>query len=405
MALYTYQALSREGKKVQGSIDASSLALAREQIVRQGLYPVKIALATQTTGVAGFSFLKYFRRVSFKDKIFFTKQLSMLLKSGVPLLNALELLIDQSSGTLRSLIVTIKDDIKEGKSFAEALGKYPSTFENIYIQLVKAGEASGKLELILDRLTTYLERREELSKKIRGAFRYPLIQLSIVGIVVTVLLTYAVPQIAQTFEGQGGELPITTRILISMSHFLTHYYYILIPIVIGLFVIYRLWKATPFGARALDALKLKIPVVSYFARTSAVVQFSQTLGMLIEAGVNLAEALSIVVKIVDNRILVDALNEARENIIKQGKVAEYLKQTKIFPPVAIYLISTGEQSGHLDTMLITVADYYETELSDFADSLTSKIDPLMLVVMAVVVGFVVISVVSPLVGLGELASK
>ena len=403
MALYTYRALSREGKKTTGSIDASSVAAVREQLVQRGLYATDIELAMEGSWIS-FSLKSLFqRKVSFKEKIFFTKQLSMLLKSGIPLLNALELLIDQSEGTLRSVIVQLKDGIKEGKSLADGLSKFPATFENIYIQLVRAGEASGRLEVILDRLTSYLERQQALRKKIRGALTYPIIQLSIVGIVVTVLLTFVVPQIAQTFEGQGAQLPLPTRILIAISYVLTQYYYILLPFMITLVIIYRLWKATPTGARMVDTIKLKIPIVKYFARMGAVVQFSRTLGMLIEAGVNLAEALSIVVKIVDNRILVEALQEARENIIKQGKVAEYLKKTGVFPPIAIYLINTGEQSGHLDTMLITVAEYYEVELSDLADSLASKIDPFILVLMAFLVGFIVLSMVLPLISLNEIA--
>ena len=405
MALYTYQALSREGKKVTGSIDASSITAVREQLAQKGLFATKIELAATGAPKEGFSFKTLFqRKVSFKDKIFFTKQLSMLLKSGVPLLSALELLVDQTEGSLRSTVVELKDGIKEGKSLAEGLSKFPKTFDNIYVQLVRAGEASGRLEIILDRLTAYLERQQTLRKKIRGALTYPMIQLSVVGLVVIVLLTFVVPQIAQTFEGQGAKLPIATRILIGLSHFLTNYYYIYVPVIVALIIIFRLWKATPQGARMLDTIKLKIPIVSYFARTTAVVQFSRTLGMLIEAGVNLAEALSIVVKIVDNRVLADALQAARENILKQGKVAEYLKQTGIFPAVAIYLINTGEQSGHLDTMLLTVAEYYETELADFADSLASKIDPLVLILMAVLVGFIVMAIVTPMIGLNEIIS-
>ncbi|MFA6066798.1 MAG: type II secretion system F family protein [Candidatus Babeliaceae bacterium] len=405
MALYTYQALSRDGgKKISGTLDAPSITSVREQLTQRGLFATKIELATDASSTtSGFSWRTLLqKKVSFKDKIFFTKQLSMLLKSGVPLLNALELLTDQTEGGLRSIVVQLKDGIKEGRSLADGLSKFPRTFENIYIQLVRAGEASGRLEIILDRLTSYIERQQELRKKINKALTYPMLQLSVVGLVVIVLLTYVVPQIAQTFEGQGAMLPLSTRILMGMSSILVNYYYILLPIVITLVVMYRLWKATPQGARAIDIIKLKLPIIKYFTRTGAVVQFSRTLGMLIEAGVNLAEALSIVVKIVDNRVLADALQEARENILKQGKVAEYLKQTGIFPPVAIYLINTGEQSGHLDTMLLTVAEYYEVELADLADSLASKIDPIMLLVMAVIVGFIVMAIVTPMVGLNDI---
>ncbi len=406
MALYLYQAFSKDGKKVSGSVDASSLPGAREQLVRMGLYPTKITLAVEGGMRPGFSLKSLLvRKVSLKDKIFFTKQLSMLLKSGVPLLNALELLIEQTEGNLRKIVIELKDGIKEGRSLADGLSKYPKVFDTIYVQLIKAGEATGRLEFILDRLTAYLTKRELLRKKISGALTYPIIQLVVIGIVTVILLTLVVPEIAQTFEAEGGQLPLNTRILIGVSDFLINHYIILLVALVTLYGSYRLWKATPGGARAIDAIKLKLPFINYFVRTNVIVQFSSTLGMLMEAGVNLAEALDIVVKIVQNRILVDTLNQARENIIKQGKVAEYLKQTGIFPPIAIYLINTGEQSGNLDTMLTTVADYYEAQLTDITDRLTTLLQPIMMLIMAVIVGFIVLSIVGPLLSLQKLAAQ
>ncbi|HVW99326.1 MAG TPA: type II secretion system F family protein, partial [Candidatus Babeliaceae bacterium] len=322
----------------------------------------------------------------------------------VPLLQALELLIEQTEGRLRSIAVTLKDNIKEGKSLAEALGRYPRVFDNIYIQLVRAGEATGKLEVILDRLTSYMERRQALSKRIRSALRGPLIQLGMIAVVVGVMLAFVVPQIAQIFSSQGGTLPLPTRILMAISNLLRRYYWLLGGIVAGLIFLFRWWKSTPSGARTLDVIKLHLPIVKYFTKMGTVVQFSRTLGMLLEGGVNLAEALDIVVKIVPNRVLAQALTQARESIIKQGKIAEYLKKTNIFPPMAIYLINTGEQSGQLDAMLLTVAEHYEGELSELADSLAARINPIMTVLMAIIVGFIVISIVLPMVKMSELAT-
>lgn len=399
MALYSYQALSRDGKKVNGQLDATSVQSARESIVKMGLYPVKIDAAQAAAWSWGSLFA---RKLDIKDKIFFTKQLALLLKSGVPLLQALELLVDQSEKYLRTIIVSLKDDIKEGKSLAEALEKFPKVFDSTYIQLVRAGEASGRLEIILHRLTTYLERRQEIARRVRKALSTPLFQLAFIVLIVAGLLTFVVPKIAETFTSEGQELPLPTRILMGMSDMLRHYYIFIIAAIVIIFFLFRWWKNTETGARYLDALKLRLPLVRYFAKMGAVVQFSRTLGMLIEGGVNLAEALSIVSKIVDNKVLADTLNEARENIIKQGRIAEYLKKTDLFPPVAIYLISTGEQSGQLDTMLMTVAENYEAELSELSDSLSNKLGPIMTLVMAVIVGFIVISIVLPLVKGGML---
>lgn len=405
MALYAYQAFSKDGKKTQGNIDAASLPLAREKILALGLFPTKIDLVTEE--VSGKSWWKklFERRVSFKEKIFFTKQLAVLLKSGVPLVQALELLIEQSEGQLRSVVITLKDGVKEGQSLADGLAHYPKIFDNTYIQLVRAGEATGRLEVILDRLTSYLERTESLKKKVSKALRGPLIQLGMIGLIVIFMLYFVVPNIAGVFEGQGEALPLPTRMLMALSDMLlNHYLGLIIAVVVG-YILFRTWKATPAGKRVIDGLKLKIPIVRYFAKMGAVVQFCRTLGMLVEGGVNLAEALTIVVNIVDNSVLVEKLNEARENIIKQGKVAYYLKQTGFFPPLALYLINTGEQSGQLDIMLITVAENYEVEMSEFADTLADQIDPVMKIVMAMIVGFIVLSIVMPMMSMMDVLGK
>jgi type II secretory pathway component PulF len=396
MALYSYQAYGKDGKKTRGTIDAPSQEAVLQQLTKQGLYPINVQLAKDQAGAQPWYKTIFQKGISLKDKILFTKQLSVLLKSSIPLLQALELLIEQFEGRLKSIIIAIKDGIKEGKSFADGLSKYPKVFDTIYVQLVRAGEASGKLEVILDRLVEYMERRAELTKKVKGALSYPLIQLGIVGLVVVGLLTFVIPALTQTFESQGTQLPATTRFLMAASDFVRSYYIVIIIFIIVFIIAFRSWSKTVNGARTIDKIKLKIPVIKFFTRMGAVVQFSRTLGMLLESGVNLSEALDIVVKIVDNRVLKDALSKARDNIIKQGKIAEYLKQTNIFPPIAIYLLKTGEESGQLDYMLLTVAKNYEADLSDFSDSLASKLEPIMLIVMAVVVGFVVLSVVQPM---------
>lgn len=406
MALYNYLAFSKDGKKTQGTMDAGSVAAVKEQLMKNGYFPSQISLVTAESGKKGSWFAGFFGpRVTLKDKVFFTKQLAVLLKAGVPLLDALELLIEQSEKGLQKIIIELKDGVKEGQSLADGLAKYPQVFDTTYVQLVRAGEASGSLEKILERLTSYLEQSQDLRKKIKSAMMLPVIQLFIIVAVVAILLTVVVPQIATAFEGQNMELPLPTRILMGLSDFLTGHFIAIIITLVALGGLFYWWKSTPTGARAWDSFVLKLPVIGYFARMSAVVQFCRTLGMLLEGGVNLAESLTIVCKIVENRVLVDTLNEARENIIKQGKIAEYLKQTKLFPATAIYLISTGEKSGQLDTMLLTVAETYEVELRDLADTLSSTLNAAMPVVMGVVVGFVIFAIVKPIMGLGDAAEK
>ncbi len=395
MALYSYQAFSKQGKKVTGQIEAQSKQAVKEQLSRQGIFPIKISATNQESNINFISRL-FAGKVTLKSKILFTRQLSVLIKSGIPLLESLELLVNNFEEPLKSILIKIKDDIKEGASFADSLTKFPKTFDNIYIQLIRAGEASGKLEIILDRLTQYAERNAEIKKKISGAMTYPMIQLSISAVVITFLITYIVPQMAENFSEMGKDLPWSTQLLINLSTILTNYFVLILGLFSGLFFGLKYWGSTQFGRETIDKIKLKIPIIRFFTRIGSVVQFCRTLGMLIESGVILSQALDIVVKIIDNTVLANTLKVARDKIIKQGKIAQYLKQTNMFPPIAIYLIKTGEESGKLDKMLLTVAKDYEEDLTELADNLTSKISPIMLLFMAIIVGFIVISIAVPM---------
>lgn len=404
MALYSYQAFSKEGKRVSGYLDAPSTEGVKEQLVRQGLFPIKIAPAQEESRKPWWQRL-FAGSVSVKDKILFTRQFSVLLRSGVPLLQALELLSDQFEGPLQSILIAVKDEVKGGSSLADALAKYPKVFDTIYVQLVRAGEASGKLDMILERLISYMERREEIQKKVKGALRYPMIQLGIALIVVVALMVGVVPTMAGVFKAQKQKLPFVTELLIGISNVLVHYVWVVFGVFLALFFGFRYWSSTPAGAKTLDRVMLKLPLVSYFTKTSAIVQFCYTLGILLEGGVNLAQALDIVCNVIDNRILVDELSEARDKIIKQGKIAQYLKQTNMFPPIAIYMINTGEQSGQLDKMLLTVAQNYEEDLGEVADTLTESLGPLLLVFMALVVGFIILAIMAPILQMTQSAQQ
>jgi type II secretory pathway component PulF len=396
MALYSYEAFSKDGKKVHGVIDAPSAEALKEQLTRQGLFPTKIE-STGGVSTAGFFKRLFEKKITIKDKILFSKQLAILLKSGVPILQAIELLIEQFEGSMKNMLVSIKDDVKEGTSLADALGKYPKVFEKIYLQLVRAGEATGKLETILERLTVYLERKETISKKVKGAMQQPIIQLVVAVGVVSVLVTKVVPQMAENFTSKKAELPWPTEVLLSLSDFMISYSVVIIIGLVAIIALFKFWQATPTGGRQFDQLKLKLPLIKYLSKTNAVVQFSYTLGLLLEGGVNIAEALDIVVSVIDNRVLASALRTARDNIVKEGKIAEYLQQTKMFPPIAIYLIKTGEQTGELDTMLLTVADNYEKDYVELIDKITGLIAPVMLFVMAGIIGFIVMAIALPMI--------
>ncbi len=395
MALYTYQAFSKDGKKLKGFLDATSVDAVKQQLTSQGIFPITIQLA-QISDTQSF-FTRLFKgRITTKNKILFTNQLAVLLKAGVPLLQALELLVDQVEGALQSITIAIKDDVKEGASFANALARYPDVFPNLYIQLVRAGESSGNLEPILLRLSDYLERSEAIRKKISGALQYPIIQLSAALIVVVGMINFVVPNIAEALAGQDQELPGLTRAMVSIADFISGYYLLIGIVLASVIGGFLYWSKTYQGRKTMDRIKLKIPLVKHITKISAVVQFSYTLGMLLEGGVNLAEALDIVCAVIDNTTLTDLLKTARDNIVKQGKIAQYLNQTDIFPPIAFYLIKTGEESGQLDAMLLTVARNFEQDLNELIDRLTSAIAPVMLVVIGGLVGLIILSIMQPI---------
>ena len=395
MALYSYEAFSKEGKKVSGVVDAPSADALKEQLTRQGLFPIRIELSGGTS-TGGFFARLFEKKPTVKDRILFTKQLAILLKSGVPILQAVELLIDQFEGGMRTLLVRVKDDIKEGISFADALAKYPAVFENLYVQLVRAGESTGKLDMILQRLTMFLERREEITKKVKGAMREPLIQLVVALGVVGVLVTKVVPGMTKNFVASKQELPWPTAFIMGVSDFIIAHFILIIGSVITVVTTFKLWKASSVGSRQYDQLKLHLPLIKKLAQMDAVVQFSYTLGLLLEGGVDIAQALDIVVNVIDNQVLASELRIARENIVKEGKIAEYLQKTGMFPLIAIYLIKTGEETGQLDTMLLTVADTYEKDYVEMIDTITGLISPIMLVGMAAIVGFIILAVMMPM---------
>lgn len=402
MPLYQYDSFNKRGTRVKGTIDAATMQVAKEMLQGQGLMPTKIVEMSGDKASSWFAGI-FEKKIDNKTVVLFTKQLAVLLKSAIPLLQAIELLTDQFEGKFRRILTSIKDGLKGGEPLAKELARYPKVFSNVYVQLVRAGEATGKLDIILIRLTTYLERAEETKKTIKKAMAYPIGMLSFSLLVVVGMLVGLVPRLKSMFEQMGGELPGPTKFLVAVSDFVQNYFLTILIGMIIFAVIFGYWRSTVRGKQQIDAFMLKLPVISYFSRTKAIVQFSKTLGMLLESGVNLSEALDIVCNIVENTALTQKLRAARDKIIKEGKIAKYLKETGIFPNIASYMISTGEQSGKLAEMLLTVGDDYDIELKEITEGLTSKITPIMTIVMGVIVGFIVISIFLPILSMGDLA--
>jgi type IV pilus assembly protein PilC len=403
MAFFSYQAFSKDGKRVNGTIEANNSQNVREQLSSKGLYVVSVVLQDDNNILSKSFFSSLFQpKFNLKDKIFFTKQLSLLLKSGIALTDALNLMIDQSPKYLQPMITKMRDELKEGTAFANVLNYFPKSFPPLYIQLIRAGEASGQMEKVLLRLASFMEEKEEFDQAVSSAIRGPLIQLVLIFGISLFLLTTMVPKISDVLISLNKPLPDLTKIVMSISNIILNNYIMLAFFGGFIFLIYLLWSNSKSGKMILDTFKLKIPIIKHFTRVTAVVQFSQTLGLLLESGVNISEALDIVVQIVDNQILVTALKKAKDNILKQGKVTEYLQKTNLFSAVDIHLIGTGEQSGSLDSMLNQIGKYNQDDLRQFSSGLTTILNPLTMIVLAIIVGTIIAAVMGPIMGMSEI---
>jgi len=401
MPLYRYIALDKSGKKVSATLDANSKQHLKDILKAQGM-TLAFCQTTSKEDVSFFADLFLNTSVPPNAVFLFSRQLSVLLNAKLPLLKSIDLLTEQFDGAFKRILIKIKDEIKEGSSFASALERHPNVFHTFYVQLIKAGELSGKLELVMERLTAYLARSLESSDKISGALGYPLFLLFLTVCVMVGALKYVVPSFAEMFKQFGGELPGPTQMLVDLSVLFNEYWQVAaigIPIIGMLFV---WWKNTKSGSFYFDSFLLKIPIISGFSKTKAVMQFSKTLGILLESNASLPESLSIVSSIIENQVLVQTLQTARENIIKEGKIAKYLAETKIFPPIAIYMIQTGEESGDLAKMLTTVGNDYEKEFNNKIDSLIGLIDPAMMALLSIIVVWIMMALILPALSIGDL---
>ena len=401
MPLYRYIALDKSGKKISSTLDANSKQHLKDVLKGQGILMASCELAQQASQGSFVDGL-FEGKVNPKDTFLFTRQLSILLKAKLPLLKSIELLTEQFTGKFGKILIDLKDDLKSGSSFAAALEKHSSIFPVFYTQLVYAGELSGNLELVLERLTKYLARSLESGDKIAKAVAYPAFLLVITFGVVIAALIFVIPNLKSMFAQFGGELPAPTQILIDISEFfLANWTAMLVSAFIGI-TAFVAWSRTNNGKFYIDKMLLKIPVISHYTKTKAVVQFSKTLGILLESSAPLPQSLSIVCNIIDNRVLVEALNTARENIIKEGKIARYLAETKIFPPIAVYMIQTGEESGDLAEMLTIVGTDYEAELDLMVDNAINAINPAMMTLLGIIFAWLTMAIMLPALNLGNL---
>lgn len=407
MPVYEYKGIDAKGKNITGIIDAESEKAGRLKLRRSGVYTTSIYLEGTKRGLSFSTSLRQFslfQRVKTVDLAHMTRQLATLLAANIPLVDALAALQDQLENLiLKKAVSQIKDKVVEGGRLADAMRAFPNIFGNLYISMVKAGEASGALEQVLLRLADFTEYQAVLKSKITSALFYPIIMATLGVGLVTYLLLSAVPKIITIFEDAEMILPLPTRILISVSGFLQSYWWLLLIIVFISVWFIRRYIRTPAGRLRVDRLSLKMPVFGALFRKVAISRFSRTLGTLLRSGVQLLEALEIVKNVVNNRLLAQAIDETKVSVKEGESLADPLKKSGEFPPMMIHMIAIGEKTGVLEGMLEKVGDNYDQEVDATVGRLTTILEPLMIIMMGGVVAFIVLSILLPILKMSQMA--
>ncbi len=404
MPSYTYKASTMEGKIVEGTMEASDDGTVSLKLQEMGLLPVRIGSADRQTVLSREIEWPWKRRkVRRKDLLVFTQELHTLVRSGFPLDRSLAVLSQLAeSPAMAEVVQDVLKEVKGGKSFSEALGKYPAVFPKVYINMIKAGEVGGVLEEMLGRLATYLVASEDLRSYIIGAMIYPIL-LSVVGIAsVTILTLFVVPRFASIFQDMGVSLPLPMAILKGISQFLSGYWWVAIIAILLAAVYFKRFRESEAGRLKWDRWLLRIPLVGVVLRKVEVARFSRTLGTLLQGGVPLLQAMTIVREIITNQSIATTIEPIRNGIKKGEGIAQPMKQSGVFPPLAMHLIEVGEESGKLDGMLVQVADVYDSEVRNGVKNLIAFFEPALILLMGIIIGTIVVSMLMPIFSINDI---
>ena len=407
MPTYRYVARSATGEVIQGTRDASTQAELLDLLRQQGLTPTSIDLSGGSTsssrskknvGKGG--------RVKLSDLVLFSRQLATMIRAGLPLIEVLNILFDQvEKAKFKVVLRQVERDIQGGSAFCEALEKHPKVFDEFFVNMVRVGETAGMLDSILDQVAGYLEKTEKLLRKIKAALIYPAV-VSFVAIGITIfLLTYVVPTFKDIFEGFDIALPLPTRIVLFASEKVRVYWYYCLAIIVALWLGVKYYAKTKQGQFNVDKVKLKIPVFGPLLLKAAIARFTRTLGTLIRAGVNILTALDICARTAGNVVIQDAVLKCRTSIQAGESLTKPLEDSGVFPPMVTRMIEVGEKTGAIDTMLSKVAEFYEDQVDAAVDGLTSLIEPMLIVFLGVVIGFIVIAMFMPMFRMIDAVSK
>jgi type IV pilus assembly protein PilC len=393
MPVWRWEAKTRQGEVRAGEMEAPDDGAVKARLGQMGLEVTKVKRKPLELHIK----IPGFGGVTTKDILVFTRQFSVMIDAGLPLVQGLEIIATQADNAeFRRVLTDVKLRVESGSTFADALGQHPKVFDELFVQLVRAGEIGGILDTILQRLGAYIEKNEKLKRRVKGAMVYPSIVLTVAVGVTLILLMFVTPTFEKMFKDFGGAMPAPTQFLIDLSHVMTSYWWLIMGVPVALFVAWRTWVSTESGRRNWDAFVLKVPVIGPLIRKIAVARFSRTLGTMLSSGVPILDALEIVAKSAGNRVVERGILTVRARIAEGKNIAGPLADTKVFPPMVVQMIGVGEATGAMDQMLSKIADFYDDEVDVGVAALTSMIEPLMMVFLGGVVGGFLVAMYLPI---------
>ncbi len=406
MAQFTYQATNKKGGTVSGTVEAANRSAAIAALTHENLKPISVKEKRENNdSFSGLSSRFFKNKIKPDVLVIFTRQLSTMVGAGVPLLRALNALQQHAENPLlKSTLEQVATDVQGGASLADALEKHPVVFSDVYVNMVRAGEAAGILEDVLKRLAMQQEKSATIRKKVKGAMIYPMVLLSVTTIAFFGLMIFVIPNIGKIIKDIGGEdaeLPALTQIMLGISDFTVSYWYILIALGFGIFFAVSRYLRTPSGKRNFHRLILKIPIVRGLVKKVAVARFARTFSSLMGAGVTVLAALKVTGKAIGNTVYMEFLDNAAEEVKNGKQLSEVIAKSDLFPDIVGQMLAVGEETGKTDTVLVKVADFYEEEVDVAVNSLSSIIEPLMIIVLGAMVGLVAASVMGPITSISQ----
>ncbi len=402
MPSFKYKARNNLGKIVEGTIEVESEAAVAGALRQKRL---ELVSSSSAGGLAGlWSVLnKKGGKVTTKDIVVFSRQFSTMVNAGLPILQGLTIVAEQAENPdFRKVMTKVRDDISNGVPLSEAMAKFPKVFNTLYVNMVKAGEQGGILDVIFERLSEYMEKAEGVSRKVKSAMMYPVVVMSVAVLVVIFLMAKVVPTFRDVFASFGAKLPAPTQFLIDVSQFMSSKKAVLLVVFgVAFWIALTMYRKTKAGAFNWDKMILNIPVFGVLARKASVAKFARTLGTLIKSGVPIMDALETVAKTSGNLVIEKAVFNARDSVREGKTLTQPLKESKVFPPMVTQMINVGEETGALDTMLNKIADFYEDEVDAAVEGLTSIIEPILIVFLGVTIGFIVVAMFMPMFEIGN----